>query len=138
MDDIQELIFVLSGYGGTDLDTFLADLKKYKTIKVDGDEGSNPGVSTLNIEIPIDARNSVLESTRKAIFEQGQGFDPQPENFGNQSGEALKFMYSLLEMKAGLTETEFQLGFARLVRAICRHEGIGAGTDLQGFGWDCQ
>lgn len=124
LDDIQELIFVLSGYGGTDLNTFLQDLKKYKTIKVDGDEGSNPGVSTLNIEIPIEARNSVLEATRKAIFEQGQGFDPQPENFGNQSGEALKFMYSLLEMKAGLTETEFQLGFARLVRAICRHGGM--------------
>lgn len=124
LDDIQELIFVLSGYGGTDLNTFLSDLKKYKTIKVDGDEGSNPGVSTLNIEIPIEARNSVLEATRKAIFEQGQGFDPQPENFGNQSGEALKFMYSLLEMKAGLTETEFQLGFAKLVRAICRHEHL--------------
>ncbi len=124
LDDIQELIFVLSGYGGTELASFLSDLKKYKTIKVDGDEGSNPGVSTLNIEIPIEARNSVLQATRKAIFEQGQGFDPQPENFGNQSGEALKFMYSLLEMKAGLTETEFQLGFARLIRAICRHQGI--------------
>lgn len=124
LDDIQEMIFVLSGYGGTDLNTFLQELKKYKTIKVDGDEGSNPGVSTLSIEIPIEARNSVLEATRKAIFEQGQGFDPQPENFGNQSGEALKFMYSMLEMKAGLTETEFQLGFSRLVRAICRHSGI--------------
>lgn len=125
LDDIQELIFVLSGYGGTDLDKFLYDLKKYKTIKVDADEDNNaPGVSTLNIEIPIEARNSILDATRKAIFEQGQGFDPQPENFGNQSGEALKFMYSLLEMKAGLTETEFQLGFARLVRAICCHSGI--------------
>lgn len=124
LDDIQELIFVLSGYDGTDLNEFLHNLKKYKTVKVDSDEGNNSGVSTLNIEIPIEARNSILEATRKAIFEQGQGFDPQPENFGNQSGEALKFMYSLLEMKAGLTETEFQLGFARLVRAICRHSGI--------------
>ncbi len=137
LDDIQELIFVLSGYGGTDLDTFLSDLKKYKTIKVDGDDGSNPGVSTLNIEIPIEARNSVLEATRKAIFEQGQGFDPQPENFGNQSGEALKFMYSLLEMKAGLTETEFQLGFARLVRAICRHEGIDCKKIIQTWSRTC-
>ena len=30
LDDIQELIFVLSGYGGTDLDTFLSDLKNTK------------------------------------------------------------------------------------------------------------
>lgn len=123
LDDIQELIFIISGYGGTDLEEFLRDLKRYKTIKLDGD-ADHSGVSTLNIEIPIEARNSILDTTRKAIFEQGQGFDPRPENFGNQSGEALKFMYSLLEMKAGLTETEFQSGFSRLVRAVCRHKKI--------------
>ena len=130
LDDVQELIFVLSGYGGTDLSNFLEELKKYKTVKVDADEG-NPGISTLSIEIPIEARNSVLEATRKAIFEQGQGFDPQPENFGNQSGEALKFMYSLLEMKTGLMETEFRLGFYKLVRAICRHTGIACNAITQ-------
>lgn len=135
LDDIQELIFVLSGYGGEDLNSFLSDLKKYKTIKVDGDEGG--AVSTLNIEIPIEARNSVLEATRKAIFEQGQGFDPQPENFGNQSGEALKFMYSLLEMKTGLMETEFRLGFARLVRAICKSIHIECGTIIQTWTRTC-
>lgn len=135
LDDIQELIFVLSGYGGEDLNGFLSDLKKYKTIKVDGDEGG--AVSTLNIEIPIEARNSVLDATRKAIFEQGQGFDPQPENFGNQSGEALKFMYSLLEMKTGLMETEFRLGFARLVRAICKALGIQCDTIIQTWTRTC-
>lgn len=130
LDDIQQLIFILSGYGGEDLNGFLQDLKKYKTIKIDGDEAGN-GVSTLNIEIPIEARNSVLEATRKAIFEQGQGFDPQPENFGNQSGEALKFMYSLLEMKTGLMETEFRLGFAKLVRAICKVYNLPCDTIVQ-------
>ena len=73
----------------------------------------------------------MLDVTRKAIFEQGQGFDPQPENFGNQSGEALKFMYSLLEMKVGLMETEFKLGFARLIRAICKHENIECKSIIQ-------
>lgn len=136
LEDVQELIFVLSGYGGTELNGFLQDLKKYKAIKLD-DGADHPGVSTLNIEIPIEARNSVLEATRKAIFEQGQGFDPQPENFGNQSGEALKFMYSLLEMKAGLTETEFQLGFARLVRAICRYHSIGCEKIIQTWTRTC-
>lgn len=138
LDDIQELIFVLSGYGGTELNGFLQDLKKYKTIKVDGDEGSsNPGVSTLSIEIPIEARKTVLDVTRKAIFEQGQGFDPQPESFGNQSGEALKFMYSLLEMKVGLMQTEFMLGFAELVRAICKYKGIECKSIIQTWTRTC-
>jgi SPP1 family phage portal protein len=137
LDDIQELIFVLSGYGGTDLNSFLQDLKRFKTIKVDGDEGSNPGVSTLSIEIPIEARKTVLDVTRKAIFEQGQGFDPQPESFGNQSGEALKFMYSLLEMKAGLMQTEFMLGFAEFVRAICQYLKVECKSIIQTWTRTC-
>lgn len=129
LEDVQELIFVLTGYGGENLNGFLQELKKYKTIKLDPDDGA--GVSTLSIEIPIEARNSVLDATRKAIFEQGFGFDPRPETFGNQSGEALKFMYALLEMKVGLMQKEFELGFAKLIRAICQHEGLPCGRIIQ-------
>lgn len=135
LDDIQELIFVLTGYGGTELNGFLQDLKKYKVIKLDEEDGAD--AKTLSIEIPVEARNAVLDSTRKAIFEQGQGFDPQPENFGNQSGEALKFMYSMLEMKVGLMQTEFELGFARLVRAICRFYGLKCGRIIQTWTRTC-
>ncbi|MFR2692021.1 MAG: phage portal protein [Enterocloster bolteae] len=55
----------------------------------------------------------MLATTRKRIFEQGQGIDPDPQNFGNSSGVALGFLYSLLELKAGLMETEFKIGFGR-------------------------
>ena len=135
LDDIQELIFILTGYGGTDLNGFLQDLKKYKTIKLDPDEGAD--AKTLSIEIPVEAREKVLEATRKAIFEQGQGFDPQPESFGNQSGEALKFMYALLEMKVGLMQTEFETGFAKLVRAICRFYNLSCGQIIQTWTRTC-
>ena len=50
--------------------------------------------------------------------------DPDPENFGNSSGVALKYLYSLLELKAGMMETQFRTGLAELVRAICRVEGM--------------
>lgn len=135
LDDIQELIFVLTGYGGTELNGFLQDLKKYKVIKLDAEDGAD--AKTLSIEIPVEARNTVLDVTRKAIFEQGQGFDPQPENFGNQSGEALKFMYSMLEMKVGLMQTEFELGFARLIRAICQFYGLKCGRIVQTWTRTC-
>lgn len=126
LEDIQEVIFVLSGYGGTDLAGFLGDLKKFKTVNLDGDEGE-PGLSTVTIDIPVEAREKMLAMTRKEIFEQGQGVDPHPENYGNASGEALKFMYSLLELKAGLMETEFRIGFGELIRAICGYLGISCG-----------
>lgn len=125
LEDIQEVIFVLSGYGGEDLKEFMQSLRESKAIKVDtGDTGGQPGVETLTINIPVEAREKMLSITRKAIFEQGQGIDPDPQNFGNSSGVALKFLYSLLELKGGLMETEFRLGFGRLVRLICKHLGL--------------
>lgn len=124
LEDIQELILILTGYGGTNMSEFLDDLKRYKVIKMDADEGS--GLDTLKMEIPVEARQTLLDLTRQAIIEVGQGYDPRPENFGNSSGVALRFFYAPLEMKAGQMETEFRLGFARLVKAICR----GLGTEV--------
>lgn len=125
LEDIQEIIFLLTNYDGTDLNSFLSDIKKYKTVKMQS-SGSDDrsGLETLTIDIPIEAREKLLDMTRKAIFEQGQGVDPQPQDFGNASGVALKYLYSLLELKAGLMETEFRLGFGQLVRAICQAKGI--------------
>ena len=124
LEDIQEVIFILTNYGGEDLKTFVNELKQYKAIKVEADgAGGGGGVEALTISIPIEAREKFLEITRKAIFEQGMGVDPDPQKFGNTSGEALKYLYSLLELKSGLMETEFKLGFGQLVRAICRHLG---------------
>lgn len=125
LEDIQEIIFVLTNYGGTDLGQFLRDLKNYKAIQVDSDgKDDKSGVSTLTIELPVEARKELLTVTRKCIFEQGQGIDPDPQNFGNSSGVALGFLYSLLELKAGLQETEFRLSFGRFIRCICRLLGI--------------
>ena len=79
----------------------------------------------------MEAREKLLQMTRKSIFEQGQGIDPDPQNFGNSSGVALSYLYSLLELKAGMVETEFRLSFAKFVRAICQFLGIQADTITQ-------
>ncbi|WKY43921.1 phage portal protein [Eubacteriaceae bacterium ES2] len=122
LEDIQEIIFVLSGYEDEDLGAFLNQLKKYKTVKTTSySDTDKAGLSTLSIDIPVEARKELLEITRRAIFEKGQGVDPQQQDFGNASGVALKFMYSLLELKAGLLETEFRLGFGDFIRAICHY-----------------
>ncbi|WP_270943116.1 phage portal protein [Romboutsia lituseburensis] len=122
IEDIQEIIFVLNNYGGTDLNEFLKGLKKYKTVDMQNDDEKS-GLSTITIDIPVEARNTLLSMTEKQIYVQGQGVNPNPENFANTSGVALKFLYTLLELKSGLMETEFRLGFAKLVKMICRHLG---------------
>ena len=136
MEDIQEIIFVLTNYGGQNLGEFMRELKNYKAIKVESSgDGDRSGVSTLTIELPVEARKELLSIARKCIFEQGMGIDPDPQNFGNSSGVALKFLYSLLELKAGLQETEFRLGFARLIRCLCRMNGIAIKDDVVWQTW---
>lgn len=121
-DDIQEIIFVLTNYGGEDKQEFLQDLKNYKMVKVDDDgNGAKGGVETLAIDIPVEARDRLLNITREGIFTHGQGVDPQRNIGQNNSGVALKYMYSLLELKASMLETEFKLGFAELIRFILRY-----------------
>lgn len=132
LEDIQEIIFILTNYEGEDSREFLSQLKKYKTVKVnDSGAGDRSGLQTLTIDIPIEAREKLLTMTRKAIFEQGQGVDPQQQDFGNASGVALKFLYSLLELKAGLTETEFKLGFGEFIRAICKYLNVECKSIIQ-------
>lgn len=119
LEDVQEVIFVLTNYSSEDLAPFLKNLKYYKAINVENNgNGDSSGVSTLTIEIPVEARDKMLELTRKSIFDMGQGIDPQQQGLDKTSGEAMKFLYALLELKAGMMETEFRLGFNKLVRAI--------------------
>ena len=122
LEDIQQLIYILENYGGEDLKEFLGDLKRYKTIKTEtgADGKTSGGLKTLQIEIPVEARNSILEILKKQIYESGQALQQDTESFGNASGVALKFFYRKLELKAGLTQIEFEKGFAKLIRAIMK------------------
>lgn len=132
LEDVQEVIFVLTNYGGEDLEGFLKNIKYYKAINLDNNGGSDAsGVSTLTIDIPVEARDKMLELTRKSIFDMGQGVDPQQQGLDATSGEAMKFLYALLELKAGMMETEFRLGFAELVRAILQFHGQTAASITQ-------
>lgn len=125
LEDIQQLIYILENYGGESLKEFLGDLKRYKAIKTETtSNGTKGGVSTLQIEIPVEARNSILEILKKQIYESGQALQQDNENFGNASGVALKFFYRKLELKAGLTQVQFEKGFNKLIRAIMKFLNI--------------
>lgn len=122
LEDIQQLIYILENYGGEDLKEFLGDLKRFKTVKTEtgADGRTSGGLKTLQIEIPVEARNSILEILKKQIYESGQALQQDNENFGNASGVALKFFYRKLELKSGLTQIEFEKGFSKLIRIIMK------------------
>lgn len=133
VNDVQQVILVLTNYGGESLDVFKETLKKDKAIKVDSvGTGDKSGVDKLTIDIPTEARSTLMEATKADIYVHGQGIDPT--NFvgnSNASGVAIKMLYSHLELKAHTTESYFRDGVATLVTAILAFLTHSDGTQYQ-------
>lgn len=126
IEDVQEIIFVLKGYGGEQLQEFMKDLKDFKAVKTE----DNGDVKIVKAEIPVEARDKFLESMKKAIFLFGMGVNPDKDSLGDSSGVALKFLYSLLELKASKTRIEFDCSIKVLVRVILDHLGKNSDQDI--------
>lgn len=107
LSDMQSLIYVLKGYEGESLSVFQTNMKRYKAVKIEANEGS--GVDTLTAEVPVQAYITQIELLRKGIITYGQGVDPSPEVIGNSpSGVALKNLYNSLDQKASQQERIFE------------------------------
>lgn len=120
LSEVQEVVTILKGYEGTDLREFSDNLRYYKIIKVSGDSGS--GVDKLEISIPVEAKKELLDRLEKNIFVFGQGVDVKSDKFSNStSGIALKFLYSLLDMKVGITERKFAVAIKELLWFLCEY-----------------
>lgn len=121
LDDVQQVVLVLTNYGGTSLAEFRNALKRDRAIKINSlGDGDKSGVDKLTIDIPVDARDRALQITRDNLFLQGQGVDPSKFDSTNASGVAIKMLYSHLELKASITETQFRSPLNELIRAVMK------------------
>lgn len=142
IDDIQEIIWVIRNYAGeadrkeyneetgeeVDVEIDLRQrLKAMKFALVD----ENGGIDALRNEIPYEARGSFLEILINQLYISAMAVNPDPEKTGNQSGVYIDFLYSLLELKAGLMETEFRPALSRLCKAILQYLGLDRDTPIQ-------
>lgn len=115
-DESTELIYVLKGYQGEDLKQFMQNLKYYKAINVDGENG---GVETIQVEVPVTSTKEYLEMMRAYLMEFGQGVDFQTDKFGNSpSGIALKFLYGNLDLKANKLRNKTQVALQELLEYV--------------------
>lgn len=119
VDDVQQVILVLTNYGGEDIDELMDTMKEYKAIKLDNiGTGDKSGLDKLTIDIPTEARNSLLDITKSDLFVEAQGIDPTDFATNNATGTAIKMLYSHLELKASMTESYFRDSLNELVRAV--------------------
>ena len=114
VEEVKNLIFVLKGYGGADLNEFMRDINEDRAIKIDDPEEG--GVDTITPQMDITALREHYEQLKRDIVEAGQSVNKDLDKFGAApSGVALRFMYSGLDLKCNLMETEFKMGFEQLL-----------------------
>lgn len=106
IEDIQEVIFNLKDYEGTDLAEFRRNVKIFKAIKTSG-EG---GVEKIEVSIPIEAVKGAMQALKRDIYLIGQGVDMSDDNFAGQfTGVALKHKFAGLDLKANKMITQLKL-----------------------------
>ena len=87
LDDIQEAVLVASGTTSKP-EQVRDNAKKFKCVVVP--EGGE--LTALEITIPHEAKQMLLDKMEKNIAGQGMAIDVNREHFGNLSGVELKFL----------------------------------------------
>ncbi len=99
-------------YDGTNLGEFRKNLATYGAVKVRSDGEAGGGVETLEINVNSDNYKVILEIFKKAIIENGMGFDAKDDRLsGNPNQMNIQSMYSDIDLDANDMETELQAAF---------------------------
>lgn len=96
--DIQLAVWVLKGYEGEDLGEFMTNLMTFKAIKLDAEGNSSAEPKTL--DIPKEARETLLNWLEKKLYDVGQGVNEAALTGSSLTTTAIKAAYSGLNSKS--------------------------------------
>ena len=114
-EDPRTTILVLKNYDGTNIQEFRQNLATYGVIKVTTVDGVQGDVDTLNVEVNAQNYQAILMQLKRAIVENGRGFDAKEERMdGDPNQMNIESMYTDIDLDVNAMETEFQAGFEEL------------------------
>lgn len=114
-EDPRSTILVLKNYDGTNIAEFRKNLATYGVIKVTTVDGVQGGVETLNVEVNAQNYQAILMQLKRAIVENGRGFDAKEERMdGDPNQMNIESMYTDIDLDVNTMESEFQAGFEEL------------------------
>lgn len=132
-EDARNTILVIHNYDGQDLGQFRRNLAQYGAVKVRSGDGQKGGVETLTIEVNADNYKAILSLFKKALIENGRGYDAKDERMANNPNQMnIQSMYSDIELDANGIETEFQASFEELLWFINQHLANTGKGDFEG------
>lgn len=121
-EDPRTTILILKNYDGQNIPEFRRNLATYGVIKVHTVDGVQGGVETLNVEVNATNYQAILMQLKRAIVENGRGFDAKEERMdGDPNQMNIESMYTDIDLDVNQMETEFQYGFEELKWFIDQH-----------------
>lgn len=121
-EDVRNTILVLKNYDGENLGEFRQNLSTYGAVKVRSVDGSQGGVETLNIQVSSENYKAVIELFKKAIIENGRGYDAKDDRLGGNANQLnILSMYSDIDLAANDMECSFQAALDRVLYFVGLH-----------------
>jgi SPP1 family phage portal protein len=121
-EDARNTILVLQNYDGTNLGEFRKNLSQYGVVKVTTIDGVGGDLKTLEITVNAENYKIILELFKKALIENGRGFDAKDDRMGNNPNQMnIQSMYSDIDLDANGMEIEFQAAFEQLLWFVKMH-----------------
>lgn len=121
-EDPRNTILVLKNYDGENLGEFRKNLAAYGAVKVRTVDGSDGDVNTLNIEVNSDNYKCLIDIFKKAIIENGMGYDAKSDILkGSPNMMNILSMYSDIDIDAVGMENQYKEAIEAIIWFINAH-----------------
>ena len=126
IQDANEVLYVVKGFEGDNLDELMMNIKNKKHIGV-GEDGD---VEIRTIDIPHEARKTKMDIDEKNIFRFGMGVNTESlKDTSATTSIAIKSAYSLLDLKANKLEIRLKQFMRKLLKVVLAEINDLNGTD---------
>ena len=127
IQDTNEVLYVVKGFDGDNLDELQLNTRAKKLVGVaeDGD------VEIKTIDIPYQARQAKLDLDEKNIYRFGMGFNSAQLGDGNITNIVIKSRYALLDLKSNKLEIRLKQFMRKLLKVVLKEINDTRGTDFQ-------
>lgn len=127
IQDANEVLYVVKGFQGDNLDELMQNVRTKKHIGVT--DGGDVDIRT--IDIPYQARESKLELDEKNIYRFGMGFNSAQMGDGNVTNVVIKSRYALLDLKCNKLEIHLKQFMRKILKVVLSEINAEQGTDYQ-------
>lgn len=128
IQDANEVLYVVKGFQGDNLDELMTNIKAKKHIGIP-DTGGDVDIRT--IDIPYQARQAKLDLDEKNIYRFGMGFNSAQLGDGNITNVVIKSRYALLDLKCNKLEIRLKQFMRRLLKIVLKEINDENGTNYQ-------